>query len=275
MQVECGNCGRDYTVPNRLAGKRLRCKNCRKAIAVPELEDQEPPPDAIMDLAEGPPDFSTVEAESPPPLGNVIAPRLAPAGSRARSAEDAQSLNGFRYRLRDSRTALIAFAKATAGRFGYGSVTPDCCNCHREGDAGVYEFLWRASLRNGPGFHWASLITVWFGAVIVSNKSELIAYKTYHRLCGRCRATSMTLGALGTISAIFAGVFLCLGVLFVAIGAALQPESKGISGILMTGIIVVVVSMIAMFLMRRLRVLGALRRVGPHPFAPGAVNRVA
>jgi hypothetical protein len=297
MQVECGNCGRNYTVPNRLAGKRLRCKNCSKAIAVPELEEEEPPPHAILDLAEGPPEFSRVEAESPPdavldlaqdppefskaeaetppPLGNVIPPRLAPAGHRARSAADSQSLGAFRSRIRDNRTALVAFAKATAGRFGYGSVTPDCCNCHREGDAGVYEFLWRASLRNGPGFHWASLITVWFGAVIVSNKSELIAYKTYHRLCGGCRATSVTLGALGSIGAIFAGVFLCIGVFLIAIGAALQPASKGVSPLLVTGIIVVVISMIVMFLMRRLKVLSALRRVGPHPFAQSAVNRVA
>lgn len=226
-------------------------------------------------MAQGAPEFSKVEAETPPPLGNVIPPRLAPAGHRARSAADSQSLGAFRSRIRDNRTALIAFTKATAGRFGYGSVTPDCCNCHREGDAGVYEFVWRASLRSGPGFHWASLLTVWFGAVIVSNRSEMISYKTYHRLCRRCSATSMTLNTLGTVGAVFAGVFLCVGVLFAAVGAAFQAGSKGISPLLLTGIIVAIVSLIVMFLMRRLKVLGALRQVGPHPSAPYTVNRVA
>lgn len=51
IEVKCPGCEKRYRVPENLAGKRIRCKECQKAIAVPaelneddELEEPEPEP---------------------------------------------------------------------------------------------------------------------------------------------------------------------------------------------------------------------------------------
>jgi len=258
-------------VPKRLAGKRLRCKNCSQAIQVPELEPEpeEPPFGEPIPLADEP---LLAAAETPPSIG--LAPVRLPPARRAGSEDDPQSLRSFRKRFRDHAMALAAYAKATATRFAYRNVTSNCCNCQREGEFGIFEFHWKGVLRSGAGFHWTSLITIWFGMVVFSRASDQIKYITYHRLCNRCRTSSITLGIFGGIAWIIAAVLLVIGFCVAAIGLALQANSHGVHPMLVTGIIMFVCSLAGMGFLRRLKIPGRLRSVAPRPFCQENVRQV-
>lgn len=277
MTTSCGNCGKNYRVPDHLAGKRLRCKQCKSVIEIPPAESvvEEPAIDPPLAFADENHEQFAAAAVTPPSLGQFApAPIKLPRRGRGGPVDDGQSLQAFRSRLRDERNALVAFANATAQRYSRSALTAGCCNCHREEECGVYEFHWKA-VRRSRGLHWGSLLSIWVGAVVMSTRTQTVAFATYHRLCGRCVSGSSAMSAVEILGKVFCGIFLGIGVLLSAVGAAMQSGAHGISMLLVVGLIMTIGSLIGLALVQRVAIPIALRRVGPRPFVRQSMRRCA
>jgi hypothetical protein len=84
IEVTCVSCGKRYRAPDRLAGKRLPCTNCKTTLLVPQAPPPAPPPPAPA-AASPEPDFDAFAA-----LGAGDPVELAddarPGGGRSQSA---------------------------------------------------------------------------------------------------------------------------------------------------------------------------------------------
>jgi len=207
------------------------------------------------------------------------APALAPAQKPKVNAPtpDTQSLRSFRQRFKDKRQALTAFGRARAMTYALNRVDGRCCCCKREGDFTIHEVPWRAGLGNSFSFHWTALITIWFGAFLYrTGPTEFIEFRTYHRMCGPCKATSALVGlvgAIGWVISIFLAVVGLVLFLFGLIDARSFRNSSGM-GVTMVGIILLAVALPGMIFLRRLQTPSGMRGVGSAPFVRGKMRRI-
>jgi hypothetical protein len=109
----------------------------------------------------------------------------------------------------------------------------------------------------------------------MSTRTQTVSFATYHRLCGRCVSGSSAMGVLEILGKVFCGIFLAIGVLFSAVGAAMQSGARGVSMLLVVGLIMTIGSLIGLAFVQRVGVPNALRRVGPRPFVRQSMRRCA
>jgi hypothetical protein len=296
LTVECSGCRKRYRIADHLAGKRVRCRNCAQPILVRSaaseegeqfqeqdeprhdpFADDDAPYGALIALAGdnanagggGDDDHAyTPAAIAPPPQARKVA---APA-------VDTQSLRSFRQRFKDKRQALTAFGRARAITYALNRVDRRCCCCGREGDFTIHEVPWRAGLGNSFSFHWISLITIWFGAFLYrTGPTEFIEFRTYHRMCGPCKATSAAVGLFATIGRVVCAFLVAIGLVLLIIGLT-NPGSalrgSGISGVTMVGLVLLVIGVPGMVFLRRLQTPSGMRGVAAAPFVRGKMRRL-
>jgi hypothetical protein len=137
---------------------------------------------------------------------------------------------------------------------------------------------WRAGLGNSFSFHWTALITIWFGAFLYRiGPTEFIEFRTYHRMCGACKATSALVGLVGAIGWVISSFLMVIGLVLLVIGLS-NPgsalRSSGISGVTMAGFVLLVISIPGMIFLRRLQTPSGMRGVASAPFVRGKMRRV-
>jgi predicted Zn finger-like uncharacterized protein len=287
LTVECSGCRKRYRIGDHLAGKRVRCRNCAQTIVVQPVrveEQAEPPqndsfgeddapygtPIALAGEDENDGGGSDDDAYAP------AAPAPAQTLKVTAPTADTQSLRSFRQRFKDKRQALTAFGRARAMTYARNRIDGRCCCCGREGDIPLYEVPWRAGIGNGFSFHWISLITIWWGAFIYrTGPTEFIEFRTYHRVCGACKATSALLGVVGAIGWVISIFLMIIGLVLVLFGLLDTRSFRNSSGmgVTMVGLILLAVAIPGMFL-RRLQTPSGMRGVAPAPFVRGKMRRV-
>ena len=52
LRIACSGCGKTYQVPEKFAGKKMRCKQCATPIEIPAAESVSPAPRALEETAE-------------------------------------------------------------------------------------------------------------------------------------------------------------------------------------------------------------------------------
>ena len=296
MTVECPGCRKRYRIADHLAGKRVRCRNCAQPIVVQPAESEER--EQFQEPDEAPHD--PFAADDDAAYGALIAlagdnenanggddlahtpPAIAPAPFKrtaaAAPAVDTQSLSSFRQRFKDKRQALTAFGRARAMNYALNRVDARCCCCKREGDFPIHEVPWRAGLGNSFSFHWISLITIWFGAFLYrTGPTEFIEFRTYHRICGPCKATSAGVGLVGAIGWVISMFLLVLALVLIVIGLS-NPGSamhrSGSSQVTMIGFVLLLLSIPGMIFLRRLQTPSGMRGIAPAPFVRGKMRRL-
>jgi predicted Zn finger-like uncharacterized protein len=288
LTVECAGCRKQYRIADHLAGKRVRCRNCAQPILVQpieiEVEEEENQPRhdpfADDDAPYGTPIGLAGESDDDPYAHAAPAPAPASAQQTLKAtapAPDTQSLRSFRQRFKDKRQALSAFARARAITYALNRVDRRCCCCKREGDFTIHEVPWRAGLGNSFSFHWSALITIWFGAFLYrTGPTEFIEFRTYHRMCGSCKATSAAVALVGAIGWGISILLVLVGLLLVLFGlmdARSFRNSSGM-GIATVGFILLAVGVPGMFFLRRLQTPSGMRGVAPAPFVRGKMRRL-
>jgi predicted Zn finger-like uncharacterized protein len=293
VTVECSGCRKRYRIADHLAGKRVRCRNCAQPILVRPAPSQEREQCEEQDEPHHDP-FAEDDAPYGTPIGLAgdndhpdggddhayvpAAPAPAQALKVAAPTPDAQSLRSFRQRFKDKRQALTAFGRARAMTYALNRVDRRCCCCRREGDFTIHEVPWRAGLGNSFSFHWTSLITIWFGAFLYrTGPTEFIEFRTYHRICGPCKATSAAIGLVGAIGWVISSFLVVVGLVLLVIGLS-NPGSAlhrtGTSRVTMAGFVLLVVSIPGMIFLRRLQTPSGMRGVGSAPFVRGKMRRL-
>jgi predicted Zn finger-like uncharacterized protein len=290
LTVECSGCRKRYRIGDHLAGKRVRCRNCAQTILVQpveveiEVEEADQPrhdPFADDDAPYGTPIGLAGESDDDPYANAAPAPAPAPAQQTLKvtaPTPDTQSLRSFHQRFKDKRQALTAFARARAMTYAFNRVDRRCCCCKREGDFTIHEVPWRAGLGNSFSFHWISLITIWFGAFLYrTGPTEFIEFRTYHRICGACKATSAAIGLVGAIGWVISVFLLVLALVLIVIGLT-NPGSAmhrgGSSQVTMVGFVLLLLSIPGMIFLRRLQTPSGMRGVAPSPFVRGKMRRL-
>lgn len=71
LKVQCDNCGKEYSVGEKFAGKRMKCRSCEQEIQVPLMQAVEPSPPEIPSPPVLPPAT---------PLASEVTPEVTPVG---------------------------------------------------------------------------------------------------------------------------------------------------------------------------------------------------
>ncbi len=122
IKATCSGCGKNLNAKDRLAGKRVRCPECRTAIEIPTLDLSDLPDDPFLDPDLDADDgYGLSESQTGADAGNEAADSTTPAASSSlpNVASEPSSLKKKKRKKQEHNAFAFLIALVSVGWLGY------------------------------------------------------------------------------------------------------------------------------------------------------------